>query len=345
MRVLIVRLSSMGDLVQTLPAITDANHARPDITFDWVADEAFADVPRMHPAIEKVIPSSFRRFRKGWGNAFRSGEAQSFMRNLREHRYDLVVDIQGEFKSALAAMLAQGPRYGYVGSDVHEWGAHLTYGKRFAVPKGEHSILRMRKLLASVLKYEFDPDTLDYGIERSRLPTVQLEIEQPYLVFIHSTSWTSKNWPIDHWRRLIQSAREGGYNIVLPWGSEAELLRSQELAGEDKGIIVLPQMSIAQKASVIAGSAGSVGLDTGLSHISAALGIPSVTAYGATDPALVAALGKDQVHVVPDFRCLYCHQTTCRLEGIEREEPACLNTLSGTEVWQQLSNLLPTRGR
>src|SRR6476469_6711904 len=114
MRVLIVRLSAMGDLVQTLPSITDAKRARPDITFDWVVDESFSDVPRMHGAVERVIPSSFKRDGRGWRKAFASGEMQSFLRELRGEKYDLIVDVQGEFKSALAALLARGMRAGYV---------------------------------------------------------------------------------------------------------------------------------------------------------------------------------------------------------------------------------------
>ena len=145
---------------------------------------------------------------------------------------------------------------------------------------------------------------------------------------------------MDHWQRLISAAREAGHTIVLPWGSEAEREKSQNLAANDSGVIVIPPMSILQKASIISNAAGTVGLDTGLSHISAALGVPSVTVYGATDPALVGALGENQIHVVPDFRCLYCHQKTCKLDGLERAKPACLNTVTGEQVWQELSNLL-----
>jgi len=330
----------MGDLVQTLPAITDAKSARPDITFDWVVDESFADVPRMHPAVERVIPSAFKRYGRGWRKAFASGEIQTFLRELRSPKYDLIVDVQGEFKSALAALLAKGSRAGYVGRDVHEWGAHLTYARRHRAAKGQHSLRRMRQLLASVLDYTYDDKVVEYGIDRSRFPRIDFEIKQPYLVFIHSTSWTAKNWPIDHWRRLIRLAREAGYMVVLPWGSEAERGKSVDLAENDEGVMVLPPLSILQKASIIDRAVGTVGLDTGLSHISAALGVPSVTVYGATDPALVGALGENQVHIVPEFRCLYCHQTICRLDGIERMEPACLNIVSGASVWHELTKLL-----
>jgi heptosyltransferase-1 len=330
----------MGDLVQTLPAITDAKRARPEITFDWVVDESFADVPRMHSAVERVIPTAFKRYGRGWRKAFASGEIPAFLRELRGAKYDLIVDVQGEFKSALAALLAKGSRAGYVGRDVHEWGAHLTYARRYRAAKGQHSLVRMRQLLASVLDYEYDDSIIDYGIDHSSLPEIEIGIPTPYLVFVHSTSWTAKNWPLDHWRRLIRLARDAGYTIVIPWGSEAEREKSLDLAGGDSGVVVLPPMSIAQKASIISRAKGTVGLDTGLSHISAALGVPSVTVYGATDPALVGALGANQVHLVPEFRCLYCHQKTCRLDGIERAEPACLDTITGEAVWQELSKLL-----
>src|SRR2546423_3170582 len=127
MHVLIVRLSSMGDLVQTLPALTDAAHAIPGIRFDWVVDESFAQVPAWHRNVDEVMPFSLRRWRRAARQAWWSGEAGAFLKRLRARRYDAVVDVQGEFKSALAALLARGPRSGYDRRAAHEWGAHLTY--------------------------------------------------------------------------------------------------------------------------------------------------------------------------------------------------------------------------
>src|SRR6266550_7585340 len=102
MRVLIVRLSSMGDLVQTLPALTDAARAIPEISFDWIVDESFAQVPAWHRNVETVLPSAFRRWRKSWTQAFKSGEPQRFFRKARAQKYDFVIDVQCELKSALA---------------------------------------------------------------------------------------------------------------------------------------------------------------------------------------------------------------------------------------------------
>jgi len=326
MRVLIVRLSAMGDLVHTLPAITDAKNARPDVTIDWVVDEAFADVPRMHPGVDRIIISTLR-------SSGGSRQITNFLSELRREKYDLIVDLQGIFKSATTAALARGQKAGYASSDIHEWGAHVFYSSKFRVDPGQHSLQRMRQLLASALGYSYDRDQIDYGVSRLLLPTVDLQLPDPYLVFVHSTSWASKNWPIDHWRHLVSLARSAGNTVVLPWGSETERLRSVQLAGSDGGILVLPQMSIAEKAAIISGAAGTIGLDTGLSHIAAAFDIPSVTLYGPTDPTRVGATGRHQTHLVPDFRCLYCHKEICRLDGIERELPQCLDRVTATEVW------------
>ena len=340
MHVLIARLSSMGDLVQTLPALTDAAKAIPDIRFDWVVDESFSQVPAWHPSVDRVIPSAFRRWNKNWLRAFRGGEPQEFLRELRLRKYDLIVDVQGEFKSGLAARLARGPRHGYDGRAAHEWGAQLLYQKKYFVPKGIHSIQRMRTLLSQALAYEYDANDVNYGVEGSRLDASPIELADPYLVFVHSTSWTSKVWPESYWQMLAGKAISGGFAVVLPWGDEAERLRSERIAAGRAGVVVLPQLSISQKAAIIARARATVGLDTGLSHIAAAFDIPSVTLYGATDPLLVGATGKHQLHLASEFECVKCHETECTYEGQAAFKPACFVEMTPERVWHALQTLL-----
>lgn len=340
MRVLIVRLSSMGDLVQTLPALTDAANAVSGIRFDWVVDESFAQVPAWHANIDQVISSGVRGWRKDWRGALGRGEPQEFLRQLRARTYDLIVDVQCELKSAVASRLARGPRAGYDRSGVHEWGAQFAYQRRFSVPKGQHSILRMRKLLAAALGYEFDENQVDYGIDRSRLPPSPYPVDQPYLVFIHSTSWSSKNWPDHYWLALTRRATESGFVIVLPWGSEAERQRAERIAQNDERAIVLPPLSIAEKASIINNARATVGLDTGLSHIAAALDVPSVTIYGATDPLLVGATGRQQIHLASTFECVKCHEHECFYQGAAEFKPACLVGITPESVWEQVQRVL-----
>ena len=132
---------------------------------------------------------------------------------------------------------------------------------------------------------------------------------------------------------------EAGFSIVLPWGSEAERERAARIAADDANRIVLPKLSISEKASIIGGAAATVGLDTGLSHIAAALGVPSVTLYGATDPNLCGAVGARQVHVQSTFECVKCHETICSYAKSDFK-PACFEKVEPSRVWAELQPLI-----
>ncbi len=339
MRVLIVRLTSMGDLVQTLPALTDASRAFPQIRFDWAVDESFAQIPAWHSHVENVLAAPLRRWGNNPGRAIRGDELRSFLKQLRGRRYDFVVDLQGEWKSAMISRLAKGRLLGYTGQSVHEWGAHFAYSKRFTVPRGQHSIQRMRQLLSRTLSYSYSENDIEYGIDRSRLPKMELTFAGPYLVFVHSTAWQSKVWPEHYWRQLTSLANGAGYQVVLPWGDDAERERAARIA-DGANALVIPPMSIAEKATIILNAAGTVGLDTGLSHIAAALDIPSVTLYGATDPRLVGATGRNQGHVVSTFECVKCHEMSCGYAKPAEFKPACFVEITPERVWRELMRLV-----
>lgn len=330
----------MGDLVQTLPALTDAAKAIPGIRFDFVVDESFAEIPAWHPNVGTVFPSAYRRWSRRPWPAWRAGEVGAFLRGLRAKRYDLIIDVQGELKSALAARLARGRRCGYDRHAIHEWGAQFAYQKKFFVPKGQHSIRRMRQLLARALEYSFDEGEVDYGVSRTRLRPAPVDPAEPYLVFIHSTSWISKNWAQDYWRELSGLVTKAGFFVILPWGSELERERARRISTNNDKVIILPPLSISEKASIIAGAQATVGLDTGLSHIAAAFDVPSVTIYGATDPALVGATGRHQTYIMSDFECVKCHEVECSYGGAVKPEPACLVDIRPAHVWQELQRLM-----
>lgn len=339
MRVLIVRISSMGDVVQTLPALTDAARAFPDARFDWAVDQSFAEVPAWHPQVENVFASAHRRWGKNLRGAVKTGEARNFAGALRAQRYDAIVDLQGEWKSAMIARLAKGTRHGFDARSAHEWGAQLSYQKRYAVPKRQHSIQRMRQLLAQALGYTFAENEVDYRMDPARFPLVPLAIGNPYLVLIHSTSWTSKVWPEFYWQDLTRNATSAGFNVVLPWGSADEQQRSMRIAAGNEKVFVLPSLSISEKASVIARAVATVGLDTGLSHIAAGFNVPSVTIYGATDPFLVGATGQHQTHVVSEFECVKCHEVECSYGKPAAFKPACFVELTPDRIWQEVQSL------
>lgn len=335
----------MGDLVQTLPAITDASRAIPGVRFDWVCDEAFAQVPSWHPSVDRIIEIGLGRWRRGLLRAVWQGEPRAFLKELRGERYDAVVDVQCVLKSALAAGAARGRRYGYDRRAAHEWGAQFFYDRKLSVPRDQHSIDRMRQLVASALNYVYDRNTVDYGADRDRLPAMPLRLKEPYLVFIHSTSWTSKNWAEPYWRQLTTKATSAGFHVVLPWGNQAERDRALRIAAGNQRVVVMPPLTISEKAAVIVGAYATVGLDTGLSHIAAAFGVPSVTIYGATDPRLVGATGKYQVHIASQFVCKGCHSTRCAYKAPNESRPACMVEISPERVWLQLQDLTAKKAR
>ena len=331
----------MGDVVHTLPVLTDAARAIPTIQFDWAVDESFADIPAWHSHVEKVFPVALRRWRRGLSSAAGRAEVKDCFRELRAQSYDAVVDLQGEFKSAFIARLAKGRRYGYDGASAREWGAHTAYHEKIEVAKGTHSMSRMRKVLSQAVGYSYDEAIVDYGINQDRLPSSRLSLDRPYVVFIHSTSWASKNWPEEYWRELTACVTAAGYSVALPWGTEDERERSVRIAAEQPNRIVLPELSISEKASIIARAAATVGLDTGLSHIAAALGVPSITLYGATDPNLCGAIGENQFHIKSDFECVGCHETDCSFTK-SNFKPACFESVNPATVCRRLEQMLGT---
>ena len=331
MRVLILRLSSMGDMVHTLPAITDASLAYPGVQLDWAVDQAFSEIPGWHHSVRQVIASPRRSL-----SNLPSIEFRGFLKTLRSVEYDLVVDLQGHWKSAIVGRFASGIHCGYEKKSVNEWGAHLFYDKKIFVSRKQHSIRRMRELLSRAMGYKFEDQNVDYGIDRSRLPQLHLELRHPYIVFIHSTSWESKCWREDYWQNLARKAMDSGMQVVLPWGNESERFRAERIAAKERNVFVLPDLNISQKASVIAGASATVGLDTGLSHIAAALDVPSITIYGATDPFLIGATGKNQTHILSDFECVKCHQSSCNYSPRSGSSPACLDEITPEIVWNSL---------
>ena len=367
MNVLIVKTSSLGDVLHTLPAVTDAARALPGIRFDWVVEEAYAEIPSWHPAVERVIPVALRRWRKAPWEAAGSGEWSRFKRLLRARRYDRVIDAQGLLKSALITRLARGVRCGLDHRSAWEPLATLAYQVRVAVRPEQHAITRMRQLFAATLGYAAPAGTPDYGIvlssllKKSPLPLSGGEGEgegvkgisqqtvkadpapqggQPYVVFLHGTTWDSKHWPQDYWRALARIAAGAGYAVHLPWGNARERARAEAIAAACERAVVLPTMSLSEIAAELCSARGVCGVDSGLAHLAAALAVPAVTVYGATEAALTGTRGRQQVQLQAQFPCSPCQRTRCRYHGPSRVTPACYEQLTPDKVWQALVPLM-----
>ncbi|MFU9003928.1 lipopolysaccharide heptosyltransferase RfaC [Proteus sp. TSJ240517] len=296
-RVLIVKTSSMGDVLHTLPALTDAINAYPDIRFDWAVEEGFAQIPSWHQAVDTVIPVAIRRWRKNWFSAPIRAERSQFRQAIQAHHYDAVIDAQGLLKSAfLVTRYAKGTKHGYSRQCAREPLASLFYNVRHDVSKKMHAVERIRQLFALSLNYPIPQSQGDYGIAQHFLSLPSFD-ERPYLVFLHATTRDEKHWPESHWRELIALLADSGLRIKLPWGAEHEHQRAIRLAKDFDYVDVLPKMSLADVAQVIAGAKSVVSVDTGLSHLTAALDKPNITLFGPTDPGLIGGYGKAQMSV------------------------------------------------
>lgn len=346
MDALIVKLTSMGDLVQALPAVTDASRARPELRLDWVVDEAFAEVPRWHPGVRDVFTTAHRRWRENLATALFGGELRNFARRLRAVRYDAVIDAQTNLKSALVTRLARGPRHGPDRHTVREWGAHLAYSRHFHIPTDQLAIARWRQLFAQVLDYPVPATPPDFGLADIQWPAPAIELPKaPFLVFVHNASWPNKGWAEPYWHQLIDRAARAGHAVLLPWGSSAEHLQAQRLALGHAGARVLPRLSLTALAAVLVRSSGAVCADTGLAHVSAALDVPTVTLYGATDPHLIGATGNRATHLVADgYPCIPCYRRRCEVPGYSGPEGQCMKNLAPALVWRALTDLMARNG-
>jgi heptosyltransferase-1 len=298
MNVLIVKLSSMGDIISTLPAISDARQAKPSISFDWVVEEGFAEIPRLHPAIVKVTPIALRRWRKHPFSRITIKEAAYFVKSLRSRNYDVIIDAQSLLKSALVAKIAHGDSYyGLDRQSARESLAACFYRYKFNISKQMHAVERIRMLFARSLGYQLDNTPPNYGI----VLNLSTNITEKYLVFAHGSSRNNKCWQSNKWIELVLLAKASGFTVKLPWGSHEEFLRANEIAKSADNCIVLPQLSLIEMAQVISAAHGVVAVDTGLGHLTAALGTPSVSLYGPTNPNLAGTYGKNQLHLTNMF--------------------------------------------
>ncbi|MCH8264649.1 MAG: lipopolysaccharide heptosyltransferase I, partial [Proteobacteria bacterium] len=264
MRVLIVKVSSLGDIIHTLPAVTDAHRARKDLVFDWVVEENFAEVPGWHPAVETVIPVAIRRWRRNIFKTYLNNEFRSFKRALQGVHYDLVIDAQGLIKSGLISRISRGLTIGLSNRTIREPMATLFYNKVYSVPWTEHAVDRVRQLFSRALNYRYDKETIDYGIDINRIGVEEAGTSGKKVVFLHGTTWSTKHWPADYWRHLAHNAVAAGYEVLLPWGNDNERTRAEFIAADSDRVTILDRQSLSGLARHILLSEGVIAVDTGL---------------------------------------------------------------------------------
>jgi len=309
-RILIVRTSSLGDLVHMLPAISDIARHVPGAVIDWVAEEAFAEIPGWHPAVHEVIKVAHRRWRKAWWSAPVKAERRALAERLRAVQYDVVLDMQALLKSAWLVRQTRGVRHGLDWRSAREPLASLFYQVRHRVEFWQPAVIRQRQLAALAFGYTYGGPP-DFGLqafaqeaqaqaracaaapEECARPHHHLNTDRGYAVIMPSASRDDKLWPEDDWRAVFARVRQAGCTLRLLAGSAQEAERAQALVAGMDGVEVLPRMDLTAIARQLAGARIMVGLDSGLTHLSAALGRPTVGIYRASTPVRTPLIGSN----------------------------------------------------
>lgn len=348
MKVLVIKMSSLGDVVHALPALTDG--AAHGVRFDWVVEEAFASIPARHPAVDRVIPIGWRRWRS---NPWRHRAALAdFVRQLRTEQYDLVIDAQGLLKSAAVVALARASSVsGLSFTSAREPAAAFFYNRRIAVPLGGHAVDRLRRLFADALGYPVPQTAADFGLERSfpslkEVPANQNPGESGRCLLLHGTTWDSKHWPQSMWQALAGRLQAAGWRVEVPWGSEPERARARDIAAAADSIRVLESMPLIDPIEQISQAGLVVGVDSGLTHLAAALAVPTVVIYGSTSAERTGARGARVVNLQSDLACSPCLRRSCRYRGEalrwqgEVVSPACYARLAPERIGEEVQRLL-----
>jgi len=299
-RLLIVKTSSMGDVVHALPVVADIRQRHPGAVVDWLVETPFAAIPQLHPGVRRVLPMAWRRWRS---QLLKAGTWQA-MRTLREElvaqRYELVLDLQGLLKSALWARQAGAPVAGYDRASIREPLAAWIYQRTAAVARNQHAVQRCRQLAAAHLGYGVPTEAPDFGLV---VPEGGWAPRADYAVLIPNASRPEKLWPERHWVAVGRRLLECGWTPVVLWGRPDEQTLAERIAAGCEGDVP-PFLKVGEMAAVLAGARQVVGLDTGFTHLAAALGRPTVGIYcdhepglaGITGPGPVASIGgKGQV--------------------------------------------------
>jgi len=276
-KILIVRTSSLGDLVHILPAVSDMARHVPQARIDWVVEESFQEIPAWHPAIAQVIPVAHRRWRRAWWAS--RPERAALRRQLASHVYDVVLDMQALMKSVWIVRQTLGTRHGLDWRSAREPLASLFYDVRHRVEFWQAAVQRQRLLAASVFGYSVD-GAPDFGLQGL---TRDVAI-QDYAMIMPSASRDDKLWPAQDWQMVFDRLRERGLHMRLLAGNAVETARAQALAGGCGDMTVLPHMGLSDTARMMAGARVMIGLDSGLTHLSAALGRPTIAIYKASTP-------------------------------------------------------------
>jgi len=290
----------MGDLMHALPALTEAKENIDDISFDWVVDTNFASVPSWHPLVNKIITTNHRNWKKQLFSKNSRKSLKDVINQINESDYDLVVDMQNNLKSAFISYLCEHDVVGMDSESVREYPAHLAYSKKINVDKKLHAIERQKKLLGDSLGYKYKQNPINYGASFDKFIKPDITLPHKYFVLVQNASWITKQWSIEKWQQLIKHLEGKGIFMLLPSGNLEELERAKEICSVSDKAHTIDLMSLNEIAYIVKNANFCICSDTGLAHLSALTGTPSITLYGPTKTSLIGTTGIKQNHLIGD---------------------------------------------
>jgi heptosyltransferase-1 len=284
LKILLVRVSSLGDVLHNLPIVADIQRHHPGAQVDWVVEEGYVSLVRLNPMVHKVIPFALRRWKKGLRDQAVRAEMRGFWRDLRAEQYDYVFDTQGLIKTGIIMACARvrpgGKKVGLANGTEdsgYEGISRIFHTLSIPVAPRTHAVARGRQVVAAALSYTLDaaPDFSLPRPDQARRPAWMPPGD--YAVFFHGTARDAKKWAPAHWIALGRALAP--MPILLPWGSPKEKQEAEALAAALPNASVLPKLSMMDAVELARHAALAVGVDTGLTHIAAAFVRPTVEIY------------------------------------------------------------------
>lgn len=314
MRILLIKTSSLGDVVHTLPAIEDLTRRKPSIHIDWLVEDSFKAIPNWHPHVNRVIPVAIRQWRKQPFSKQTRHAWQQLKHTLQQQSYELIIDLQGLLKSAILANRARHwnahPDTRIIGYDKHsirEPLASYFYQQKASISYQQHAILRNRLLMATALDYDINELALDYGIASQTFTSVYPTPKTPYIICFHGTSKLEKEWSETNWHQLIQAFEHQNMQLLFPWGNANEQQRADRLTAAYPHAHVLPKSNLDTLAHLSQHASAVIGMDTGLMHIAAALNKIGIGLYPITQPKLTGVMTAGHTQLIENIAGVSCN--------------------------------------
>lgn len=343
MKLLIVKVSALGDVVHALPVLAYLKSVEPALEIDWLVEESFAPLLEGHPLIRNVVKLRTKAWRRQglWRGALQAIDAGI---ELRRERYEVVLDLQGNSKSGLFTLLAGAPlRFGFDRTGTREWPNRMATNRKVPLSEVDHYISDRSLAVArgAFPGGESPPSAGPLPVDPQVRQLVREKMEGlapgdgPVAVLHYGTTWTTKLWSLDLWKELTVALDERGARLLLTWGNDAELTAAKKTAEASGGVAkVWPRGTLQELVALLDSADLVIGGDTGPIHIAAAVGTPTVSLYRVTDALRNGPRGERHIRLQAPLACSPCLRKECPRDG------ECANSITVAEVLQAAGRLL-----